>query len=66
MTPNLSVNQIARKLRLRVPSALRAPAAGYLKRVGHHYTARHRQTYPAFSNLLFRGDFRYDNFRSKY
>jgi hypothetical protein len=32
MTPNLSVNRTARKLRLRVPSALRAPAAGYLKR----------------------------------
>jgi len=29
--PNLSVNRTARKLRLRVPSALRAPAAGYLK-----------------------------------
>jgi hypothetical protein len=29
---NLSVNRTARKLRLRVPSALRAPAAGYLKR----------------------------------
>ena len=28
--PNLSVNRTARKLRLRVPSALRAPAAGYL------------------------------------
>jgi len=27
-----SVNRNARKLRLRVPSALRAPAAGYLKR----------------------------------
>jgi hypothetical protein len=27
-----SVNRTARKLRLRVPSALRAPAAGYLKR----------------------------------
>lgn len=34
MTPraNPSVNRTARKLRLRVPSALRAPAAGYLKR----------------------------------
>lgn len=30
--PNPSVNWTARKLRLRVPSALRAPAAGYLKR----------------------------------
>lgn len=30
--PNLSVNRTARKLRLRVPSALRAPAAAYLKR----------------------------------
>lgn len=30
--PNLSVNRTARKLRLRVSSALRAPAAGYLKR----------------------------------
>jgi len=30
-TPNLSVSRTARKLRLRVPSALRAPAAGYLK-----------------------------------
>ncbi len=29
---NLSVNRTARKLRLRVPSALRAPAVGYLKR----------------------------------
>lgn len=29
---NLSVNRTARKLRLRLPSALRAPAAGYLKR----------------------------------
>ncbi len=29
---NLSVNRIARELRLRVPSALRDPAAGYLKR----------------------------------
>ena len=32
MWHNLSVNRTARKLRLRVPSALRAPAAGYLKR----------------------------------
>jgi len=32
LTPNPSVNRIARKLRLRVPSALRAPAAGYLQR----------------------------------
>ena len=32
MTPNLSVNRTARKLCLRVPSALRAPTAGYLKR----------------------------------
>ncbi|MDP3653280.1 MAG: hypothetical protein Q8R67_16520 [Rhodoferax sp.] len=31
-TPNLSVNRTAHKLGLRVPSALRAPAAGYLKR----------------------------------
>lgn len=31
-TPNPSVNRTARKLRLRDPSALRAPAAGYLKR----------------------------------
>jgi hypothetical protein len=31
-TANLSVNRTARKLRLRVPSALRSPAAGYLKR----------------------------------
>jgi len=30
--PNQSVNRTARKLRLRVPSALRAPAAGYRKR----------------------------------
>lgn len=29
---NLSVNRTACKLRLQVPSALRAPAAGYLKR----------------------------------
>lgn len=29
---NLSANRTARKLRLRVPSALRAPAAGNLKR----------------------------------
>ena len=29
---NISVNRPARKLRLRVPSALRAPATGYLKR----------------------------------
>lgn len=32
MKPNLSVNRAARKLRLRVPSVLCAPAAGYLKR----------------------------------
>lgn len=32
MMHNLSVDWTARKLRLRVPSALRAPAAGYLKR----------------------------------
>lgn len=32
MRANFSVNRTARKLRLRVPSALRAPAAGYLKR----------------------------------
>jgi len=31
-TPNLAVNRTARKLRLRVPSALRAPVAGYVKR----------------------------------
>jgi hypothetical protein len=30
--PNLSFQGAADKLRLRVPSALRAPAAGYLKR----------------------------------
>jgi hypothetical protein len=30
--PNPSVNRPARKLRLRVPSALRAPAAGYFQR----------------------------------
>ncbi len=30
--PNLSVNRTVCKLRLQVPSALRAPAAGYLKR----------------------------------
>ena len=30
-TPNLSVNRTVGKLPLRVPSALRAPAAGYLK-----------------------------------
>jgi len=29
---NLSVNRTACKLRLQVPSALRTPAAGYLKR----------------------------------
>jgi hypothetical protein len=32
MRHNPSVNRIARKLRLPVSSALRAPAAGYLKR----------------------------------
>jgi hypothetical protein len=32
MGSNLSVNRTACKLRLQVPSALRAPAAGYLKR----------------------------------
>jgi hypothetical protein len=32
VTPTLTVNRTARKLRLRVPSALRAPAAGYLAR----------------------------------
>jgi hypothetical protein len=32
--PNLSVNRTTCKLRLQVPSALRAPAAGYLKRLG--------------------------------
>lgn len=31
-TPNLSVNRTACKLRLQVPSTLRAPAVGYLKR----------------------------------
>jgi hypothetical protein len=31
LQPNLSANRIARKLRLRVPSALRALAAGCLK-----------------------------------
>lgn len=31
-TQNPSVNRTALKLRLRVPSALRAPAAGYLQR----------------------------------
>ncbi len=30
--PNFSVNRDACKLRLQVPSALRAPAAGYLER----------------------------------
>jgi hypothetical protein len=34
MTPNLAVNRTARKRCLRVPSALRAPAAGYLERYG--------------------------------
>jgi hypothetical protein len=34
-TPNFSVNRTACKLRLQVPSALRAPAAGYL----HRYAA---------------------------
>ena len=32
MPPNPSVNRTACKLRLQVPSARRAPAAGYLKR----------------------------------
>ena len=32
MTPNPTVNRTACKLRLQVPSALRAPAAGYLAR----------------------------------
>ena len=32
MTPNLSANRTACKLRLQDPSALRAPAAGHLKR----------------------------------
>ena len=32
LPPNPSVNRTACKLRLQVPSALRAPAAGYLKR----------------------------------
>lgn len=31
-TPNLSINRTTCKLRLQVPSALRALAAGYLKR----------------------------------
>ena len=31
MKANLSVNRTARKLCLRVPATLRAPAAGYLK-----------------------------------
>lgn len=31
---NLSVNHIAHKPRLQVPSALRVPAAGYLERFG--------------------------------
>jgi hypothetical protein len=31
-TPNPSVNRTVGKLRLPIPSALRAPAAGYLKR----------------------------------
>jgi hypothetical protein len=30
--PNPAVNRTARKLRLRVPSTLRAPVADYLKR----------------------------------
>jgi hypothetical protein len=32
LTPNPSVNRTPGKLRLPVPSALRAPVAGYLKR----------------------------------
>lgn len=32
MRSNLSVNRTAHELRLRVPSALRAPESGYLKR----------------------------------
>ncbi len=32
LTPNPSINRTANKLRLLVPSALRAPAAGYLAR----------------------------------
>ena len=32
LTPNHPVNRTANKLRLLVPSALRAPAAGYLAR----------------------------------
>ena len=32
MMANPPVNRTARKLRLRLPSALRAPAASYLKR----------------------------------
>ena len=31
-TPNPAVNRTAQKLRFWVPSALRAPAAGYLER----------------------------------
>ena len=31
-TPNKSINPTAKKLRFLVPSALRAPAAGYLQR----------------------------------
>ena len=32
MVPNTTVNRTARKLRLQVPPALRAPASGYLQR----------------------------------
>lgn len=45
--PNPSVNRTARKLRLRVPSALRVPVASYLKRsfLGlEHPPNGHRQT----------------------
>ena len=34
MTPNPAVNRTANKLRLLVPFALRAPAAGYLELQG--------------------------------
>jgi hypothetical protein len=34
---NVSVSRTARKLHLRVPSALRTPAAGYLKRLNVGY-----------------------------
>ncbi|MBI5753290.1 MAG: hypothetical protein HZA59_14280 [Hydrogenophilales bacterium] len=35
--PNTTVNLTACKLRLQVPSALRAPAAGYLSRWAYQY-----------------------------